>query len=69
MTNEQTIAPLVENPCYECKLTERLPSGDQHFPFCSEACHTAWAEKNPYKKHQRPELAGSLIPGVRLARS
>jgi len=42
--------------CSQCHERERPPEEAEHFPFCSDACHKAWADANDH---------GSRIAGKR----
>jgi endogenous inhibitor of DNA gyrase (YacG/DUF329 family) len=33
---------VLREPCYECEEKKRT---EEHFPFCSTVCHTAWSDR------------------------
>ncbi len=49
--------------CYRCEEQPRLPEEDAHFPFCSQACHEAWAQENDHVS--RPESKRPTIAEIR----
>jgi len=49
--------------CCQCHGRDRLPMEDAYFPFCSQACHEAWAQENDHGS--RPESKRPTIAEVR----
>jgi len=49
-----------------CRSCKNNPPVNKHFPFCSEICHTSWAEENYPSKTTKSNFESFLERGRRL---